>query len=194
MASNAAERDSGGNVAGLSRASPDRRKVVLPPRLAPSEGEEEAMCSIRVLAMAMALAGAVATSAHGEPGTHYDLTAIAGPGAGIVEVAPTAHDVAGPGTFDVQGTINVHGAAPNTIFTVLRRVDPNPDGVCTGATWLNLPGSPTPVLTASAGRAGRCTSRSRGARHSSTASDLTSSGGSSAATVRSSRGTASPSR
>jgi hypothetical protein len=112
------------------------------------------MCSIRVLAMAMALAGAVATSAHGEPGTHGDLTAIAGPGAVIVEVAPTAHDVAGPGTFDVQGTINVHGAAPNTIFTVLRRVDLNPDGVCTGATWLNLPGSPTPALTASAGGAG----------------------------------------
>jgi hypothetical protein len=112
------------------------------------------MRSIKVLAVATALAGAVATSAHGDPGTHSDLTAIAGQGAGIVEVAPTALDLAGPGTFDVQGTVNVHDAAPNTIFAVLRRVDLNPDGVCTGSTWLNLPGSPTPVLTASAGGAG----------------------------------------
>lgn len=100
------------------------------------------------------VAAALAAGAHAEPGTHSDLTAIAGQGAGIVEVAPTADDVAGPGTFDVQGTVNVHDAAPDTTFTVLRRVDLNPNGVCTGATWLNLPGTPTPVLTTSEGGAG----------------------------------------
>jgi hypothetical protein len=88
-----------------------------------------------------------------EPGTHSDLTVITGQGAGIIEVAPTADDVAGPGTFDVQGTVNVRHAAPDTTFTVLCRVDLNPDGVCTGATWLNLPGTPTPALTTSEGGA-----------------------------------------
>jgi hypothetical protein len=96
----------------------------------------------------------VATSAQGDPGTHSDLTAISGQGAGIVEVAPTADDVAGPGTFDVQGTVNVHGATPNTIFTVLRRVDLNPDGVCTGPTWLTLPPPNEQTLTTSNGGAG----------------------------------------
>lgn len=99
-------------------------------------------------------AGALAAGAGADPGTHSELTAIAGQGAGRIEVAPTAHDVVGPGTFDVQGTVNVHGAAPDTTFTVLRRVDLNPDGTCTGATWLNLPGTPTPALVTSHGGAG----------------------------------------
>src|SRR5881397_4059537 len=107
----------------------------------------------KVLAIATALAGAIATSAYGDPGTRSDLTAIAGQGAGFVTVAPTGHDVAGPGTFDVQGTVNIHDAAPNTDFDVLRRVDRNADGVCTGPMWIPLP-SPTPVLTTSAGGAG----------------------------------------
>jgi len=97
---------------------------------------------------------ALAGAAHAEPGTHGNLTAIVGEGTGIVEVAPTAHDVVGPGTFDVQGTINIHDAAPNTAFTVLRRVDLNPDGVCTGTTWLSLPGTPPPVLATSVDGAG----------------------------------------
>jgi hypothetical protein len=87
----------------------------------------------------VAAGAALAATASAEPGTHSDLTAIAGQGAGLVEVAPTAHDVVGHGTFNVQGTVNVHDAAPDTTFTVLRRVDLNPDGVCTGATWLTLP-------------------------------------------------------
>ena len=99
-------------------------------------------------------AAALATGALADPGTHSKLTAIAGQGAGIVEVAPTAHDVAGPDTFDVQGTVNVHDAAPNTTFTVLRRVDRNPDGVCTGAMWLTLPPPNDPTLTTSNGGAG----------------------------------------
>jgi hypothetical protein len=112
------------------------------------------MRTIGPLAVVPALAAAFATSAYADPGTHSGLTAIAGQGTGIVEVAPTAADVAGPGTFDVQGTVNVHGAARGAVFTVLRRVDFNPDGVCTGPMWLSLPGSPPPVLTASAGGAG----------------------------------------
>jgi hypothetical protein len=99
-------------------------------------------------------AAALATGALADPGTHSKLTAIAGQGAGIVEVAPTAHDVAGPDTFDVQGTVNVHDAAPNTTFTVLRRVDRNPDGVCTGAMWLTLPPPNETTLTTSNGGAG----------------------------------------
>jgi hypothetical protein len=99
-------------------------------------------------------AAALATGAIADPGTHSKLTAIAGQGAGIVEVAPTAHDVAGPDTFDVQGTVNVHAAAPKATFTVLRRVDLNPDGVCTGATWLTLPPPNEPALTTSNGGAG----------------------------------------
>lgn len=99
-------------------------------------------------------AGALAAGAGAEPGTHSDLTAIAGQGAGIVEVAPTAHDVVGPGTFNVQGTVNIHDATAGTTFTVLRRVDLNPNGVCTGAMWLTLPPPNEPALTTSNGGAG----------------------------------------
>lgn len=99
-------------------------------------------------------AAAIAGGASADPGTHSDLTAIAGQGAGIVEVAPTADDVVGPDTFDVQGTVNLHHATPNTTFTVLRRVDLNPDGACTGATWLMLPPPNAPAFTTSKGGAG----------------------------------------
>jgi hypothetical protein len=103
--------------------------------------------------LGLAAAG-LAGGAHAQPGTHSKLTAIAGQGAGIVEVAPTAHDVVGPDTFDVQGTVNVHAATASTTFTVLRRVDLNPDGVCTGAMWLTLPPPNEPALTTSNGGAG----------------------------------------
>ena len=93
-------------------------------------------------------------AAHAQPGTHSELTAIAGQGAGRVEVSPTAHDVAAPGTFDVQGTVNLRGAMPNTVFMVLRRVDFNPDGSCTGALWMTLPPPNEQNLTTSSGGAG----------------------------------------
>jgi hypothetical protein len=112
------------------------------------------MIKSRMLIVAGVSAGALAAGAGAEPGTQRDLTAIAGQGAGIVEVAPTAHDVVGPGTFNVQGTVNVHDAAPGTAFTVLRRVDLNPDGVCTGATWLKLPPPNEQTFTTSDGGAG----------------------------------------
>jgi hypothetical protein len=106
-----------------------------------------------VAAATLALAF-VAPSVNADPGTQSALTAIAGQGAGFVEVAPTAHDLVGPDTFNVEGTVNVHGATPNTAFTVFRRVDLNPDGVCTGTTWLRLPPPNDEQLTMSAGGAG----------------------------------------
>jgi hypothetical protein len=106
------------------------------------------------LCAALAAAGiAIAATAQAQPGTHSNLTAIAGQGAGIVEVAPTAHDVVAPDTFDVQGTVNIHHAAANTTFTVLRRVDFTPDGVCTGAVWMMLPPPNKQTLTTSTGGA-----------------------------------------
>jgi hypothetical protein len=112
------------------------------------------MIKWRILLAATLGAGALAAGAGADPGTRSDLTAIAGQGAGSVQVAPTVHDVVGPGTFDVQGVVNVHSAVPDTIFTVLRRVDLNPDGVCTGATWLTLPPPNEQMFTTSDGGAG----------------------------------------
>jgi hypothetical protein len=112
------------------------------------------MRKLRLLVLPGIAAAALAGGAYADPGTHSELTAIAGQGAGIVEVAPTAHDVVAADTFDVQGTVNVHDAAPNTTFTVLRRVDFNPDGVCTGATWMTLPPPNEQTLMTSNGGAG----------------------------------------
>ena len=109
------------------------------------------MRSITVLAVAAALSGVVAAAAQGDPGLRSELRAISGQGAGRMEIAPTAHDVVGAGTFDVQGTVDVHGAAANTSFTVLRRVDFIPDGVCTGAVWAMLPSGPTAFSTSVGG-------------------------------------------
>jgi hypothetical protein len=95
-----------------------------------------------------------ATVASADPGTHSELTAIAGQGLGRVELAPTAHDVVAPDTFDVQGTVNIHHAAAGTAFTVLRRVDFTPDGACTGGTWVLLPPPNEQALTTSNGGAG----------------------------------------
>ena len=99
-------------------------------------------------------AAALAPSASADPGTHSTLTATEGQGAGIVQVAPTAHDVAGPDTFDVLGTVNLHHAMPNATFTVLRRVDLVPDGMCTSPNWLMLPSPNQQTLTTSNGGAG----------------------------------------
>jgi hypothetical protein len=112
------------------------------------------MRKLRLVGLLGIAAGALTVGAYADPGTHSYLTAIAGQGAGVVEVAPVADDVAGPDTFHVQGTVNVHGAAPNTTFTVLRRVDLNPDGACTGAMWMMLPAPNATSFTTSSGGAG----------------------------------------
>jgi hypothetical protein len=98
--------------------------------------------------VATAIAALVAAGvAQADPGLHSTLTTITGQGTGHVLVAPTAED---QGTFAVQVTVNIHGAAPNTTFAVARAVDLNPDGVCTMATgWL-----PLGDLTTSPGGAG----------------------------------------
>jgi hypothetical protein len=95
-----------------------------------------------------------ATGASADPGTQSELTAIAGQGLGRVELAPTAQDVVAPDTFDVQGTVNIRHAAAGTAFTVLRRVDFIPDGVCTGETWAMLPPPNEQALTTSSGGGG----------------------------------------
>jgi hypothetical protein len=105
----------------------------------------------RALAIALALLPVLAGVANADPGLRSRLTPISGGGGGLVTVAPTSKDE-GALSFDVQGTVNIHGVSPNTAFTVLRRVDVNPDGICTGATLLTLPGNS--VLTSSAGGAG----------------------------------------
>ena len=106
-----------------------------------------------VAAAIVALAFAT-TTASADPGTQSSLTATTGHGAGLVEVSPTAHDVVGPNTFNVEGTVNLHDTTPNTAFTVFRRIDLNPDGVCTGTTWLTLPPPNEQTLTTSSGGGG----------------------------------------
>jgi hypothetical protein len=84
--------------------------------------------------------------AYAEPGLQSDLIAISGQGRGHVLVSPTAKDRP---TFAVEVEVNVQDMLPNSTFTVERRVDFTPDGVCTGTTWLtNGP------ITTSAGGAG----------------------------------------
>ena len=107
--------------------------------------------SIATWLIVLALLPAGAQAGYGAQG---NLTSITGQGSGLIEVASTAHDVIGPDTFNVEGTIDVHGASPNVTLTVLRRVDLNPDGICTGGTWLGLPPPNAPDLTTSAGGAG----------------------------------------
>jgi hypothetical protein len=109
--------------------------------------------SVTLLAALVALSGAFAGAAQAEPGTHVKLTPVGGgSGGGMIGISPTAHDVVGADTFDGQGTVNVHGLAPNTDYKLLRWVDLDPDGVCTGTMALSLPGDPT--LTTSNGGAG----------------------------------------
>jgi len=107
--------------------------------------------SSRALALATALFALLGSAAGADTSRQSQLMPISGSGSGFVEVSPTSKDEGGL-TFDVQGTVNIHGATPNTDFTVLRRVDLNPNGICSGATWLMLPGNP--VLATSAGGAG----------------------------------------
>jgi len=88
------------------------------------------------------------TAAAAEPtGAQASLTAVSGTGSGQVLIAPYAklH-----GRFAAAVTINVHGASPDTTYTVTRYPDLNPDGVCTRDLGPRLTG----VLDTSAGGAG----------------------------------------
>jgi hypothetical protein len=68
--------------------------------------------------------------AQAEPGLQSKLIAISGQGTGHVSLSPTANDKHDT-VFIAQVTVNVHGALPNTTFTVTRFTDDTPDGVCT---------------------------------------------------------------
>ena len=106
--------------------------------------------SFRALAIALAVLPALGGAPNADPGTRSPLNAISGRGTGFVTVSPTSKDD-GALSFEVQGTVN-NDASPNTEFIVLRRVDLNPNGMCTGATRLNLPRNP--VITTAEGGAG----------------------------------------
>lgn len=112
-----------------------------------------AALSTTLLAALVALSGALAGAAQAAPGKYVELTPVGGgSGGGMIGISPTAHDVVGADTFNGQGTVNVHGLAPDTGYKLLRWIDLNPDGVCTGTTALSYPGDPT--LTTSNGGAG----------------------------------------
>jgi hypothetical protein len=83
--------------------------------------------------IAALLAAGFVAFAQAEPGTQSDLTATSGEGTGHVLVSPTAKERP---NFAVQIEVNVRDMLPNSTFTVQRAPDVNPDGVCTGATWL----------------------------------------------------------
>jgi hypothetical protein len=80
------------------------------------------------------LAAAFVAFAQADPSTHQSLTAISGQGSGNVAVSPTADNV-GLNQFDGQVTVNIHGAAPNTVFTVSRNADFNANGICTNPSF-----------------------------------------------------------
>jgi hypothetical protein len=87
--------------------------------------------------------------AQADPITHVDLTAISGQGSGNISFSPTAKNE-GTNQFDVQITANIHGATPNTEFTVSRNVDFSRDGICTNTSFLPF----NPAFTTSPGGAG----------------------------------------
>lgn len=114
----------------------------------------QSMRSIKLLAALVAVSGALLATAfvglaQANPTTHETLTAISGQGAGEVSVSPTAKNE-GTNLFDGQVTVNIHGTAPDTVFTVSRSADFNPDGICTGTSFVPF----APALTTSAGGAG----------------------------------------
>ena len=107
------------------------------------------MRRLLVAGSAALLAVTVVGFAQADPFTHHSLTAISGQGSGNVAFSTTARNV-GLNQFDVQITVNIHGAAPNTGFTASRNVDFIADGICTNPTFVPF----TPAFTTSGGGAG----------------------------------------
>jgi hypothetical protein len=102
-----------------------------------------------VAAGAALLAVTVVGFAHADPYTHVGLTTISGQGSGTIAFSPTAKNE-GTNQFDVQITVHIHGAAPNTVFTASRNVDFVADGICTGPSFAPF----SPAFTTSPGGAG----------------------------------------
>jgi hypothetical protein len=99
--------------------------------------------------IAALLAVTVVGFAQADPSTHHSLTAISGQGSGNIAVSPTARNV-GLNQFDGQVTVNIDGAAPNTVFTASRNADFNADGICTNPNFAPF----SPPITTSADGAG----------------------------------------
>jgi hypothetical protein len=99
--------------------------------------------------IAALLGAAFVAFAQADPITHVGLTTVSGQGSGTIAVSPTAKNE-GTNQFDVQITVSIHGATPNTVFTASRNVDFNANGVCTGPSFAPF----SPALTTSAGGAG----------------------------------------
>jgi hypothetical protein len=104
---------------------------------------------LAAISAALLAAATFVAFAQADPITHVGLTTISGQGSGTIAFSPTAKNE-GANQFDVQITINIHGATPNTVFTASRNVDFNADGICTSPNF--APFSPT--FTTSAGGAG----------------------------------------
>jgi hypothetical protein len=102
-----------------------------------------------VAGIAALLAAAVVGFAQADPSTHHSLTAISGQGSGNIAVSPTADNV-GLNQFEGEVTVNIHGAAPNTVFTASRNADFIADGICTNPNFAPF----SPAFTTSAGGAG----------------------------------------
>ena len=124
------------------------RKIHLAPaRIAAGAASTgRARTRLALAGIAVALVAAFAGLAQAEPGTQSVLVAVSGQGTGYVLVSPTAKDKP---TFAAEVEVNVRGMLPNSTFTVERRLDLNPDGVCTGTTWF-----PAGDITTSQGGAG----------------------------------------
>jgi hypothetical protein len=88
-----------------------------------------------------------APAAQADPtGAMSALTAVTGHGTGMVIVSPTG---AGKGSFVAQVKVNIHGAAPNTTFSITRALA-FPNTGCANHT----PFAEVATLTTSAGGAG----------------------------------------
>ena len=104
---------------------------------------------LAAICAALLAAATFVAFAQADPITHVGLTTISGQGSGTIAFSPTAKNE-GTNQFDVQITINIHGATPNTVFTASRNVDFNADGICTSPTFAPF----SPAFTTSAGGAG----------------------------------------
>ena len=103
--------------------------------------------TLLVVLFAACAASIAVPAAQADPtGAQSDLTAVAGQGTGMIIVSPTR---AGQGDFVAQVKVNIHDAAPNTVFAITRAVDDPADGICTSTDFVTVA-----TLQTSAGGAG----------------------------------------
>ena len=73
------------------------------------------------------LSGFAASAFAGSSSATSPITAVSGSGSGTMVVAMSSRN---HGTFVGEIAASIHGAAPNTVFTVQRALDPTPTGTC----------------------------------------------------------------